>query len=322
MTDAKLEVTYAKKADVDAIISIMNLSFQDEFRFTGFDPERIRKMAKFMLSPLGKIALFFMRKAWKTEILAIVGKSGGVPVAFTMVTARKGRAYISSVAVHPEHRRLGHARTTLNSAIDEARVKCKQAVLHVSTANAPARSLYRSLGFERFETNSMLAHENLENVAKLEMKGDEAKVSKARRSDKKRMFELLKSSNSQSHNETTPTDVRQIGSSIFMSGESAYLVYRDCDTVLGFASPFVPKMRVSSMIRQLAVSDNIDGALRAVVARSLIHACAKWMTERKAMRCTITIEDWSNTHDIVEAIKSMGFTEGLRMEGMVLRLED
>jgi hypothetical protein len=134
------------------------------------------------------------------------------------------------------------------------------------------------------------------------------------------MFELLKTSHSQSHNETTPIEVRQIGSNMLMGGESAYFVYRDRDRVLGFASPFVPKMRVSSQIRHFAIAASIDAETRVRVVQSLMQACAKWMVARKAKRCVMTIEDWMGAQDIIQVVRSLGFTEGLRMEGMRLNL--
>jgi ribosomal-protein-alanine N-acetyltransferase len=57
--------------------------------------------------------------------------------------------HITAVAVHPDHRRLGLARRVLEALLRLAsQAGAERATLEVSSANAPAKALYASLGFK------------------------------------------------------------------------------------------------------------------------------------------------------------------------------
>lgn len=69
------------------------------------------------------------------------------------VHPRLGRGWlIANVAVHPDHRRQGIARTLMRAALDMAFRRGKWVALQVEADNKAATALYESLGFERFET--------------------------------------------------------------------------------------------------------------------------------------------------------------------------
>ncbi len=58
-------------------------------------------------------------------------------------------AHIISLAVHPDHRRQGIARSLLQALLKEARAQgCAWATLEVRESNQPAQSLYESTGFQ------------------------------------------------------------------------------------------------------------------------------------------------------------------------------
>lgn len=60
-----------------------------------------------------------------------------------------GEAYITNVAVLPSYRRNGIAKALLNGVISGAKSRnCEFITLEVRGSNAPAISLYESLGFE------------------------------------------------------------------------------------------------------------------------------------------------------------------------------
>ena len=58
--------------------------------------------------------------------------------------------HILNIATHPEHRRLGYARTLMEELIAEAQKNAvTEIVLEVRRSNQEAQHLYESLGFDR-----------------------------------------------------------------------------------------------------------------------------------------------------------------------------
>ncbi len=73
-----------------------------------------------------------------------------------------GSFYVSALAVHPSHRRLGIARALLHWASQTAlRQGYPRTSLHVWTDNTPAIELYRSEGFHEIATVPIAAHPRL-----------------------------------------------------------------------------------------------------------------------------------------------------------------
>ena len=58
-----------------------------------------------------------------------------------------GELHVTTVAVRPERRRMGYARSLINAAI-AAFPEARRVHLEVRPSNAPARTLYEALGFE------------------------------------------------------------------------------------------------------------------------------------------------------------------------------
>lgn len=73
-------------------------------------------------------------------------------------------------------------------------------------------------------------------------------------------------------------------------------------------------------IRRIAILNGIELSMRADIVKALVHACATWSSQFRSGKCLLNIELWEGTMDIVQAIRSLGFSEGLRMEGMRLDL--
>lgn len=80
--------------------------------------------------------------------LPVVRDDAGRVIAYACAWEVAGELQINDVAVHPEWRRRGLARTILTGLIDEARRRgCARATLEVRPSNGAARDLYASLGF-------------------------------------------------------------------------------------------------------------------------------------------------------------------------------
>jgi N-acetylglutamate synthase len=81
-------------------------------------------------------------------------RNRGVHIATVLVVADGPIAVIECVATRPEARRTGAARFAMLTALDQARLLGSTSIaLGVVAANAPARALYASLGFEPIGQN-------------------------------------------------------------------------------------------------------------------------------------------------------------------------
>lgn len=81
-------------------------------------------------------------------LLARVGEGEGEAVGYVGYRVVLDEMHIVIVAVHPDWRRRGIARTMLSEAMEQARrATCTKATLEVRVSNAAAQQLYYRLGF-------------------------------------------------------------------------------------------------------------------------------------------------------------------------------
>jgi ribosomal-protein-alanine N-acetyltransferase len=88
---------------------------------------------------------------WRSELespfgLYLVLEKGDEIVGQIGVRSVLDELHITTVAVHPEHRRRGHARAMIRAALS-AYPDARLVHLEVRPTNATARTLYASLGF-------------------------------------------------------------------------------------------------------------------------------------------------------------------------------
>jgi ribosomal-protein-alanine N-acetyltransferase len=88
---------------------------------------------------------------WREELespfgLYLVLEEGGEVFGQIGVRHVLGELHITTLAVRPERRRRGHARTLIGAAL-AAFPEARHVHLEVRKSNAPARALYEALGF-------------------------------------------------------------------------------------------------------------------------------------------------------------------------------
>jgi ribosomal-protein-alanine N-acetyltransferase len=88
---------------------------------------------------------------WREELesrfsLYLVLEEGGEIFGQIGVRHLLGELHITTLAVHPDRRRRGHARTLMGAAL-AAFPEARRVHLEVRQSNAPARALYEALGF-------------------------------------------------------------------------------------------------------------------------------------------------------------------------------
>jgi len=89
---------------------------------------------------------------WREELespfgLYLVLEEGGEIFGQIGVRRVLDELHVTTLAVHPERRRQGHARTLVNAAL-AAFPGARRVHLEVRPSNAAARALYETLGFE------------------------------------------------------------------------------------------------------------------------------------------------------------------------------
>ena len=96
---------------------------------------------------------FFEKELATPFARLVVADEEGVPrgriVGYTCRWRVTDEVHLLNVAVHPEHRGLGHGRELVAAVVDEARRgRARVVFLEVRAGNVVARRLYRQLGFK------------------------------------------------------------------------------------------------------------------------------------------------------------------------------
>ncbi len=142
-----LRVREFRSRDLDRVIKLVRASFPRELEVSGFDEAAVRKSVR-----IYGVLKAIQRLARRPHALFLVGEVSGEIVAAVSLNRERGSWYIGALMVAPEHRRKGYGRAILAHALDVARAYGgKRALLHVLEDNTPAKRLYESAGFVRFE---------------------------------------------------------------------------------------------------------------------------------------------------------------------------
>jgi len=89
--------------------------------------------------------------------------------------------FISNLAVHPEHRRRGVARSLLLEGVQSARARgARRISLEVRADNAPARKLYEELGFRQVDSTTRMNMRPLHTARPVHSRAYSLEVASAR----------------------------------------------------------------------------------------------------------------------------------------------
>ncbi|MGY4706795.1 GNAT family N-acetyltransferase [Candidatus Bipolaricaulota sp. J31] len=145
--ETRLSVREFRGRHITSVIELFKRSFPRELEVSGFDEAAVRKSVRIYL--VLKAVQRFTRRPFA---LFLVGEVDGEIVAAVSLNRERESWYIGALMVAPEHRRKGHGRAILAHALGVARAYGgKRAILHVLEDNTPAKRLYESAGFVRFE---------------------------------------------------------------------------------------------------------------------------------------------------------------------------
>ena len=138
----------------------------------------IRKMTESDIPDIERLEqICFTADAWSGESFlyrienedvfrSFVAECGGEFCGYITVSSQFEEMYIDSVAIAPEFRRKGIARMLINNAVEECRPE--RTLLEVRVSNAPARALYKSLGFHEIAIRKRYYDDPVEDAIVME----------------------------------------------------------------------------------------------------------------------------------------------------------
>jgi len=161
------------RKDLDALGELVAVAFADDATTLGNDfRAEIRMLKKVVpiVVILQKVSGtfrhnfdgFVIEDQGKFISLVVTGRSG----------AKSKRWEIGNVATHPDYRRRGLARQLVDRAIEHARsLGANVCLLEVRAENTGAYHLYRSQGFEHYDSTTVMKLESLPSIQCIPAKG-------------------------------------------------------------------------------------------------------------------------------------------------------
>ena len=130
-----------------------------DFRLRDFRPEDLKEVMHINRTclPENYSSYFFMSIHRNYPDLFLVAERGGRVVGYIMCRveksffSRKVKGHVISIAVMPEHRRMGIATALMKEALSRMaeRYGASECFLEVRVSNTPAINLYEKLGFKK-----------------------------------------------------------------------------------------------------------------------------------------------------------------------------
>jgi ribosomal protein S18 acetylase RimI-like enzyme len=149
-----------RAADTPRLLEFLKNEFPQEEALLGTRAEGFVEITRRVFRWDTRAFLGLLRVVGRPIFRFFVIEEGGRIVATTLLTFGPRAGYVSMVVVDPAHRRRGLARTLLERARSATRSRGRPYIaLDVLAANAPARTLYESLGYRPLRAASYLVHD-------------------------------------------------------------------------------------------------------------------------------------------------------------------
>lgn len=117
-------------------------------RMTSRDLPHVAEVDRLSFDPLWQNSLPALEAAMRVASQAMIIEVDGRPVAYQISTTSIRGGHIARLAVHPEFRRRGYARTLVHDSLRQfASVGFDRVTVNTQIDNAPSQRLYQSMGF-------------------------------------------------------------------------------------------------------------------------------------------------------------------------------
>jgi ribosomal protein S18 acetylase RimI-like enzyme len=159
--------------DLDGLGELVTVAFADDPTTVGTDFRAEIHMLKKVVPIL--LILRRVSESFRHSFDGFTIKDQGQFVSLVVtgrLRAKSRRWEIGNVATHPDYRRRGLARRLVKRAIEHARAHGAEAcLLEVRAENVPAYDLYRSQGFEHYDSTTVMKLEDLSDVQSVPAEG-------------------------------------------------------------------------------------------------------------------------------------------------------
>lgn len=140
----EFEIDYMKEDDIREVLKIERASFSMPWSRTMFMEELKRQGGR---------------------SCSLVARYDGKVIGYIMTWIVLDEAHIINIAVDPEYRRKGIAKTLISRTLDYAKSeKAKRATLEVRVSNISAQNLYEKLGFKKVAIRRRFYPDNHEDA--------------------------------------------------------------------------------------------------------------------------------------------------------------
>jgi len=307
-----------RRSDLQNILDLARLSFAKEFELTGLDPDRVKKMVDQVFGFAGRILLTFSKLFGKEPFEFFVAEADKRVVGAAMVNKRGRVGYISTVMVHPDYRRKGIARELLKSAVDYVRrKKMKRAVLHVTSANEAAKSLYTKLGFKKFEKIAYFVG-NLDSSLQ-PAKAEGIQIRNCQKKDADAVYELIKSSEDPKHLEVFDFKKNDLKTSFleraFRFFTENKIVATHNNRLVGYAQAVYTTANEAGQIANVQVCPEMRSK---GIEEMLIHSAVNEIKKIGAKKVLVIVS--LKRPEFIAAMGRLGFEKNSEIDGMVLEL--
>lgn len=304
-----------RKSDLDDVLGLLPKCFAQEFEVLGgFDPAHLRDIVNRTFGITGRLLLASSRLVGREPVKFFVAEAKNEVIGTTMVNASREVGFVSAVMVHPDYRRRGIATTLMKNALGYIQErKMDRAVLNVVSTNAPAISVYSSLGFEPFESVANFVGE----TASIPEQGgaDGVEIRAYRNDDLDEVWNLAMASEDPNRlrirgfsnkNLKTPFWLRR-----FSSGTRRRIVAARAGKIVGCITFFYASPKEAATIESIRVNpeDRSRGIKRALLGVAVSEI-------RKGGIGRIRAFVPSARQELAETLNNLGFREALTMVGM------
>lgn len=148
------------RSDGKAFFALLKIGFPEEERMLGTRPEGLERLLRRLYRLDIRLLLGILRAFRRSPFHLYVLDDGGRLAGVTMLSFAARAGYLSTVVIDPAYRRRGLARRLIEAARAEAARRGKPyVVLTVLEANAPARALYATAGYEELKRERFVVHD-------------------------------------------------------------------------------------------------------------------------------------------------------------------
>jgi ribosomal protein S18 acetylase RimI-like enzyme len=307
-----------RKSDLNDLLDLLPKCFAKEFEVTGFDPSHMRGMVNRAFGTTGRLFLGLSRLFGKEPIKFLVAEVGGKVVGTTIVNNRGEIGYISTVMVHPDHRRKGIATRLLKDAVAYIQKRrMHRAVLHVDSTNTPAISVYAKMGFKAFERIEYLIAETdslpaLENTY-------EIKTRPLQKDDLDEVHNLVRASEDPNRLRIFDFSKKDLKTPFLMallhfSTQKKIVAVLD-GKIVGYAETSYTTPKEAGSISSIqTIAQNRSNETERVLISAGISEIRKGGVNR------IRVMVARKRQELIETLKNLGFRESLVMNGMFIEV--